>query len=65
MILCSRPRKDDRWQGRIVPIDSTSWIRRVAKNVSVPESSPPEPDRIPFGWAKDLKFLAGCCFPEL
>lgn len=60
-----RPRKDGRWQCSVIAIDSTSWVRRVAREMPCPASQLPEPDRIPFHNAKDLKHMADWCFPEI
>ncbi len=60
-----RPRRDGRWQSWVASIDSTSWIRRVARAYASPETSLPEPDRIPSQGAKTLSSLASWCFPDL
>ncbi|UPK42008.1 hypothetical protein [Paenibacillus pabuli] len=65
LVLTVRPRPDERWQCSAIAIDSTSWVRRVAREMPAPASSQPEPDRIPFHNAKDLKHMASWCFPDL
>lgn len=60
-----RPRRDGRWQSLVSAMDSTSWVRRVARDVPCPASRMPEPERVPFQHAKDLKHLASWCFPEI
>jgi hypothetical protein len=60
-----RGREDGRWQHWSASIDSTPWVRRVARGVPAPRTDAPEPDRIPGGGAKELKYLADWCFPEL
>ncbi|WP_128655311.1 hypothetical protein [Paenibacillus sp. 598K] len=60
-----RPRRDGRWQCRSASIDSTSWVRRIARGIACPQSELPEPDRFPFHGAKDLAHMANWCFPEL
>lgn len=65
LILTFRPRRDGRWQSWVSSIDSTSWVRRVVRETPCPVSTLPEPDRVPYSGAKDLKFLADWCFPEL
>lgn len=64
LVLVYRGREDGRWQSWMASMDSTSWVRRIARNIPAPESAEPDPDRIPHGGAKDLKALAGWCFPE-
>ena len=64
LVLAYRGREDGRWQSWAASMDSTSWVRRIARNIPPPKTSEPEPDRIPGGGAKDLKTLAGWCFPE-
>lgn len=65
LIPAFRGRKDGRWQQWTASIDSTSWVRRIVRNFPAPGTNEPEPDRIPGGGAKDLKFLADWCFPEI
>ncbi|WP_338540050.1 hypothetical protein [Paenibacillus tundrae] len=65
LIMTVRPRPHERWQCSALAIDSTSWVRRVARNMPQPSSMLPVPDRIPFHHAKDLKHMAGWCFPNL
>lgn len=60
-----RPRTNGRWQCSAIAIDSTSWVRRVAREFPIPASPLQEPDRIPFHNAKELKHMASWCFPEL
>ena len=60
-----RPRTNGRWQCSAIAIDSTSWVRRIARDFPLPTSPLPEPDRIPFYNAKELKHMASWCFPEL
>ncbi|MFB6362677.1 hypothetical protein ACFCP7_01270 [Paenibacillus elgii] len=64
LIMAFRSRKDGRWQSWVASIDSTSWVRRVARDITCPVSDRSEPDRIELGSAKDLKYLADWCFPE-
>ena len=65
LIPAFRGRKDGRWQQWAASIDSTSWVRRITRNFPAPKTNEPEPDRIPCSGAKDLKFLADWCFPEI
>ncbi|MHA7965418.1 hypothetical protein ACX93W_14890 [Paenibacillus sp. CAU 1782] len=65
LIMSFRPRKDGRWQSWAASMDSASWVRRVARDIQCPASSMPEPDRIPYDNAKNLKFMADWCFPEI
>ncbi|WFR60357.1 hypothetical protein P9222_17225 [Paenibacillus amylolyticus] len=60
-----RPRTTERWQCSAIAIDSTSWIRRVARGIPLPNSPLPEPDRWPFHNAKDLKHMVRWCFPDM
>ncbi|MFX3646409.1 MAG: hypothetical protein ACE3K2_02905 [Paenibacillus sp.] len=60
-----RPRTSGRWQCSAIAIDSTSWVRRVAREFPIPDSPLQEPDRIPFHNAKDLKHMASWCFPDM
>lgn len=60
-----RPRTNGRWQCSAIAIDSTSWVRRVAREFPIPASPLQEPDRIPFHNAKELKHMASWCFHEL
>lgn len=60
-----RPRRNGRWQTKISGIDKTPGIRRIARNVPIPVSDLPEPDRSSFSKASDLKRLAWWCFNEL
>ena len=60
-----RPRRNGRWQLRASGMDKTAWVRRVARNMPVPETDLPEPEKVSFGNAGDLKRLAGWCFAEL
>lgn len=60
-----RPRPDGRWQSWAIAMDATSWVRRVAREVPCPPSTLPEPDRVPFDNAKNLKFMASWCFTDL
>ena len=63
--LSYRGRKNGRWQHWTASIDSTSWVRRVARNIPAPASKEPEPDRIPYGGGKELIYLADWCFSEI
>jgi hypothetical protein len=65
LILTVRPRSDERWLCSAIGIDSTSWVRRVARDMPTPAASQPKPDRVPFHAAKDLKHMASWCFPDL
>lgn len=60
-----RPRTTGRWQCSAIAIDSTSWVRRVARGIPLPSSPLPEPDRLPFHNAKDLKHMVRWCFPDM
>lgn len=60
-----RPRRNGRWQLRASGMDKTTGVRRVARNMPVPETNLPEPEKASFGNAGDLKRLAGWCFAEL
>lgn len=63
--LYFRPRKDGRWQCLVSSLDSTSWIRRVARNITRPETIIAPPDRVFMDNARNLKYLADWCFPEI
>lgn len=65
LISAFRGRRDGRWQKWAASIDSTSWVRRITRNYPAPTTNESEPDRIPGGGAKDLKYLADWCFPEI
>ncbi|PYE51685.1 hypothetical protein HUB98_06590 [Paenibacillus barcinonensis] len=65
LILTVRPRHDARWQRSAIGMDSTSWVRRVARNMPAPVAEQPAPDRIPFSAAKELRHMARWCFPHL
>ncbi|MBU5352460.1 hypothetical protein KQI74_09230 [Paenibacillus barcinonensis] len=65
LILTVRPRPDERWQCSAIGMDSTSWVRRVARDMPAPAADQPEPNRIPFHSAKDLRHMASWCFPDL
>lgn len=56
-----------RWQGkvRVSEIDKTTGVRRVARNIPVPTSSLPEPDRIGYERTIYLSHSAEWCFREL
>lgn len=60
-----QPRTDGRWQSYVSSIDATSWVRRIARNVAMPESELPAPERIPYYQTKNLKHLASWCFSGL
>ncbi|PQP82287.1 hypothetical protein C0Q44_20955 [Paenibacillus sp. PCH8] len=60
-----RPRTNGRWKCSVIAIDSTSWVRRVAREFPLPVSPLQEPDRIPFHNAKELKHMASWCFTEI
>lgn len=60
-----RPRRDGRWQMKAISIDKTTGVKRVARNIAVPLTELPEPDRIPYGGARELKYLAHWCFSEI
>lgn len=60
-----RGRKNGRCQQWATSIDSTPWVRRVARGVPAPRTDEPEPDGIPNCGAKELSSLAAWCFPEL
>lgn len=65
LILTVRPRPDERWQCSAIGMDSTSWVRRVARDMPAPAADQPAPNRIPFHSAKDLRHMASWCFPDL
>lgn len=65
LISAFRGRKDGRWQKWCASIDSTSWVRRITRNYPAPTTDESEPDRISCGGAKDLKYLADWCYPEI
>ncbi|MEK3824133.1 MULTISPECIES: hypothetical protein [Paenibacillus] len=65
LILTVRPRPDERWQCSAIGIDSTSWVRRVARDMPAPNASQPKPESVPFHAAKDLRHMASWCFPDL
>jgi hypothetical protein len=58
-------RKDGRWQYWTASMDSTPWVRRIARGLPAPAAEGPAPDRVPGGGASELKHLAHWCFPEL
>ena len=60
-----RPRRDGRWQMRASGMDKTTGVRRVARNMPVPISDLPKPEKAPYGNAGELRHLAGWCFAEL
>ncbi|MBR2564948.1 MAG: hypothetical protein IKE29_10015 [Paenibacillus sp.] len=65
LILTVRPRPDERWQCSAIGMDSTSWVRRVARDMPSPAADQPAPTGIPFHPAKDLRHMASWCFPDL
>lgn len=60
-----RPRGNGRWQADVTALDKTTGVRRIARDMPCPAAVQPEPARIPFVNAKDLKRLAWWCFSEL
>lgn len=60
-----KQRRSGRSQHRTRGLDTTSWVRRVARGVACPASDAPEPDRVPIDGAKELKHLAHWCFPDI
>lgn len=60
-----RPCENERRHTSVASIDSTSWVRRVARNMTCPSSTLPSPNAVSFANAKDLKYLAGWSFPEI
>lgn len=60
-----RPCENERRHTSVASIDSTSWVRRVARNMTCPSSTLPAPNAVSFANAKDLKYLAGWSFPEI
>jgi hypothetical protein len=60
-----RGRPDGRWQHWTSSMDSTPWVRRIARGVACPPETAPKPDRIAGGGAQSLKYLADWCFTEL
>lgn len=60
-----QPRYDGRWWFLAHSLDSTPATRRITQRAPVPAASTPDPDRAPNGAAKNLRHLAGACFPEL
>lgn len=65
LIFSYRGRQDGRWQQWCASMDSTSWVRRIARDIPAPVANEPEPDRIAGGGAKDFKYLADWCFTEI
>jgi hypothetical protein len=65
LIMQFRLRENERWHTNVASIDSTSWVRRVARNMACPPSSLSAPNAVSFANAKDLKYLAGWSFPEI
>ncbi len=60
-----RLRGRERWQADVSALDKTTGVRRIARDMPRPAAVQPEPARIPFVNAKELKHLAWWCFPEL
>ncbi|AGL15584.1 hypothetical protein [Actinoplanes sp. N902-109] len=60
-----RGRPENRWQQWTSHLDKTPRVRRIARDVPTPPDDRPPPDRVSLGNAKDLRHLAGWCFPEL
>lgn len=57
-----RPRQNGRWQSKASGIDRTAGVRRIARNIPPPTSDLPEPERISFSTASNLRHLAEWCF---
>ncbi|GAA4607573.1 hypothetical protein GCM10023107_82140 [Actinoplanes octamycinicus] len=60
-----RGRREGRWQQWTAQLERTPRVRPVARDLPPPPEDRPAPDRVPLGNAKDLRHLAGWCFPEL
>ncbi|MCM1541246.1 MAG: hypothetical protein NC121_08290 [Blautia sp.] len=60
-----RLRDNKRWQQRVSGMDRTTGVKRVARNIPVPQTDLPEPDRKAFATASSLAHLARWCFREL
>lgn len=57
-----QPRRDGRWCMWAHSLEKTSWVRRIAQQLPVPEGAGPVPDSGPHGAAKELLHLADWCF---
>ncbi len=65
LLSAFKRRPSGRWQQWTSSIEKTSWVRRIARGVPCPYTDEKEPDRIPFGSAGDLKYLAKWCFSNI
>lgn len=65
IISSFRPRSNGRWQAKVSGMDRTTGIKRIARNIPVPQTDLAEPDRISFATAASLGHLAWWCFPGL
>jgi hypothetical protein len=55
----------ERCQSWTASLDSTSWVRRIARGVPAPAADLPEPDQVTWERAKNLAHVAWYCFPEI
>lgn len=60
-----QPRYDGRWRFSAHSLDKTPGTRRIQQGAPAPSVAPPPPGRAPNGAAKNLRHLAGACFPAL
>lgn len=60
-----RARDQWRWQYKTHDLHSATGTVLVATDVAPTQDPRPEPKRVPGGSAKDLRWLADACFPEL
>ncbi|MCM1064868.1 MAG: hypothetical protein NC420_10445 [Eubacterium sp.] len=60
-----RLRDGKRWQQRVSGMDRTTGVKRVARNIPMPQTDLAEPDRKAFATANSLAHLARWCFREL
>ena len=65
LVSAFRLRDGKRWQQRASGTDRTTGVKRVARNIPVPQTDLAEPDKKAFATAGSLKHLARWCFREL
>ena len=65
IISAFRPRSNGRWQAKTSGIDRTTGVKRIARNIPIPQTDLVEPDRISFATADSLNHLARWCFHGL
>lgn len=58
-------RGDKRWQARVSGMDRTTGVKRIARNIPLPQTNLAAPDRASYALASDLAHLAGWCFHGL